>query len=231
MKLAIFDIDGTLTATSKADADCYVQVFKDQFNLEIANGDWDRFKHYTDSGIMAEIFDEEYGREPTAQEHQLTIAAFERLLRDAFDRNPTLFAAVAGASKMLDHLRKANGWAIAMATGCWRASAEFKLSMANINWRDIPIATSDDEYVRVKIMEQAQSMALSRYQVSRFERIVYIGDGIWDLISSRELGFGFIGMQHEGHHKSLSEAGAKVTIPDYRDLDGFMALLETAPTP
>jgi beta-phosphoglucomutase-like phosphatase (HAD superfamily) len=58
MKLAIFDIDGTLTETNKVDNECFVKAFADSHNITGIETDWTRYKHVTDSGIALEIFNE-----------------------------------------------------------------------------------------------------------------------------------------------------------------------------
>ncbi|MFQ5651558.1 MAG: HAD family hydrolase [bacterium] len=231
MNLAIFDIDGTLTATSKVDSDCYVQAFKEEFRLEIEDGDWSRFKNYTDSGIMVEIFQDEFGREPTPEEHQAVQLTFLKLLTRAFETSPDLFKEISGACTMLSRLRREKEWGIALATGCWRVSAEFKLDKAGFERAAIPISTCDQNVAREAIMLNALTLAKEAYEVSDFETIVYIGDGIWDMRASRKLRFGFIGVQHETYHKTALTEGAGHVIDDYRDYAAFLRLLSQARVP
>lgn len=231
MQLAIFDIDGTLTATSHVDAGCYVCAFKDAVNLEIENGGWDRFTNYTDSGIMHEIFLEAFQRGPSDKEDAAVQSRFMQLLKEAHFANPADFAQVSGAAEMLVKLRQEQNWAVAMATGCWRLSAEFKLDVNRFERDGIPISTCDEHLAREAIMQQAVEMASAAYGVPGFDRIVYIGDGVWDLRASRKLGFSFIGVQHETFHKKLENEGARVIIQNYENYPAFLRLLHEAPVP
>ncbi len=43
-------------------------------------------------------------------------------------------------------------------------------------------------------MEIAAGRARDFYDCSKFERVVYLGDGSWDLQASRDLGYSFIGI-------------------------------------
>ncbi len=232
MNLAIFDIDGTLTATSSVDCECYVSAFKEVFGLEIQNSNWERFTHYTDSGIMAQVFQEAYNRLPSADEHAKIRQEFARRLQQAYKSQPERFPAITGSTSMLQRLAKEPDWKLALATGCWRVSAEFKLNMAGFEGDGIPLSTCDEVIDREAIMQNAVKLAREAYGIKAFDKIVYIGDGIWDVKASRKLGFGFVGIEYENHHQSrLENAGAPVIISDYNDYDLFIELLRTAPTP
>ncbi len=231
MQLAIFDIDGTLTATSKVDADCYVQAVKDVFSIDVDGSDWSQFRHYTDSGIFSDVFKQARGRRPTVEEDKLVQKRFLNLMREAFNTSPELFAEVPGAIKMLQQLRLTENWVVALATGCWRLSAEMKLDCAGFEWAALPLATCDGFYRREDIMRDSLKQALQTYAVEQFEKIVYIGDGIWDVRGSRNLGFGFVGIQHENHDSKLAEEGAGQIIPNYQDINGFLMALEKAGPP
>ena len=62
MKLAIFDIDGTLTRTNEVDEICFVQAFADAHAITGFDTNWDGYRHATDSGITIQIFQDRFGR-------------------------------------------------------------------------------------------------------------------------------------------------------------------------
>ena len=66
--LILFDIDGTLTQSVDADAECFLRALEDEFGLREINDDWSLYPHCTDSGILATIFQERRGRTPTSAE-------------------------------------------------------------------------------------------------------------------------------------------------------------------
>jgi phosphoglycolate phosphatase-like HAD superfamily hydrolase len=45
MRLVIFDIDGTLTQTMKADAECFLRSLADVCGFCGVDTDWSRYKH------------------------------------------------------------------------------------------------------------------------------------------------------------------------------------------
>jgi len=68
MRLVIFDIDGTLTQTMKADEECFVRSLAAVCGLSDVDTDWSRYKHATDSGIFREIHQTRTGRLPSPSE-------------------------------------------------------------------------------------------------------------------------------------------------------------------
>ena len=48
MTATIFDIDGTLTNTTKVDDKCFIQAFENVFGIDISNQDWSELKHVTE---------------------------------------------------------------------------------------------------------------------------------------------------------------------------------------
>jgi hypothetical protein len=70
MKLAIFDIDVTLTATNDVDDVCFVQAQADAHGISGINTDWASHTHTTDSAITSQIYQERFAREPELVELQ-----------------------------------------------------------------------------------------------------------------------------------------------------------------
>jgi beta-phosphoglucomutase-like phosphatase (HAD superfamily) len=68
MKLAIFDIDGTLTQTNDIDTQCYVKAFAEEFQITGINTNWSDYGHTTDSAISIQIFQDFWGRAPKEEE-------------------------------------------------------------------------------------------------------------------------------------------------------------------
>jgi len=155
MKLAIFDIDGTLAATSKVDADCYVQAVQEVLNILIDDSDWSNFRNYTDSGILAEVFENAHNLKIDAGSAAAVESRFIELLEDKKVQAPELFNEVTGAVAMLNSLQEKSDWRVSFATGCWRKSAELKLSQIGIEPEKLALATCDKFYGREEIMLDA----------------------------------------------------------------------------
>jgi beta-phosphoglucomutase-like phosphatase (HAD superfamily) len=65
MRLVIFDIDGTLTQTMSADAECFVRSLADVCGFTDVDTDWSHYRHATDSGIFQDIYEARAGRSPS----------------------------------------------------------------------------------------------------------------------------------------------------------------------
>lgn len=235
MKLAVFDLDGTLALTNEVDSRCYLAAFREALDLDGFDGDWSLFPHRTDSGIGRELYRRCVGRPPEMAELDRARARFVELLEDALELDAAAFRPVPGAPALLDAL-PGHGWEVALATGGWRASAELKLRAAGLEAvvRDAPLITADDGISRREIVEGAIRAAGRRYLAGRsgaFERVVCLGDGTWDLAVAAELGVPFVGVTAEGDARSLREAGASHLLPDYADRPAALRALEESAPP
>ncbi len=231
MKLAIFDIDGTLTNTNSVDDQCFVQALAEAHAITNINTDWASYPHTTDSGIMAHVFQQQFGRDPREPELGKFKNSFVTLLNEQYKSNSSGFAEIAGAAFALDRLQQEPDWAIAIATGCWRASALLKLSAASLDIEGAPAAYAEDGLSREEILESAVSQSLEAHGESSFEKIVSIGDGLWDVRTARRLGFAFLGIGSGQAATMLHQAGAKHVIEDFTDYDRFISVLNEAETP
>ena len=228
MILAVFDIDGTLVDTGQVDNECYLQALEKAFGIAMTNPNWETFPDVTDSGIFRDIFSSRFNRPPNAGETILFIQTFVALLKEAFSVSPDRFKEIPGARALLDELSRSSNFTVALATGGWGASAEFKLKCANININDYPFATANDAYARADIVTAAVQRARRRLKVHGFSRVVLIGDGSWDIHTARDLGHPFIGVGPEAMFKS---EGVVHSVLDYLDQDGFKTLLHIASPP
>src|SRR6185503_17422422 len=178
MQLAIFDIDGTLTQSCEIDDHCFAQAFADEFDIVSGPEQWHACPHITDSGLTHHILTDHLGRAPFDTEANQVQRRFLQLLTEAVAAAPHLLPPISGAEKVFEHLRQESDWAVAIATGCWQASAHFKLRHAQINFDGIPTACADAWLAREAILSDAIQQAQSHYQTI-FDRVVYIGDGLW----------------------------------------------------
>lgn len=230
MKLAIFDIDGTLTKTNDVDTQCFVKAFALN-GIEDINTNWASYGHTTDSGITLQIFQEFFGRVPQESELSRLQHRFVDLLQEQYTKDNILFAEVPGASVMLRRLRETEDWAIAFATGGWSASACMKLDSAKLDVGQLPIASADDGISREDIVKTAISRAKAVYNQLDFEKIVCIGDGIWDVLTAVQLQLGFVGVASGEQKIILQDAGVEQIIEDFVNFDDFLQALNTASIP
>ncbi|MCI0338313.1 MAG: haloacid dehalogenase-like hydrolase [Acidobacteria bacterium] len=231
MKLVIFDIDGTLTQTSRVDAICFARALAEIHAINVDEADWVDCPHVSDTGVTHYLFQQRFGRAPQGHEEQMIKERLVRLLEEHHELDRSYFAEVPGAMGMLNRLKQKRDWFRAIATGCWQPSAEMKLRAASLDYEGVPGGFAEDGVARETIVSAAISRSISYYQRECFDRIVSIGDGVWDVRTAANLGLAFVGIARGARAEALSEAGAKQIIPDFEDQDHFFALLEKAEVP
>ena len=225
MRLVVFDIDGTLTQTMKADEECFVRSLFEVCGFNDVDTDWSRYKHATDSGVFHEIYESRAGRSPSPREISRFRKHFVGLLAQVSSK--AAFAAVTGAPLLLSRLADSAEHRVALATGAWRDSARLKMTSAGLRYDDYPAASSDDALDRESIIRLSMHRAAERY--GRVGSTVYVGDGVWDARACRSIGIPFIGIATDGRAARLSAEGAVSVFPDLSDPDLFLSSLhETA---
>jgi phosphoglycolate phosphatase-like HAD superfamily hydrolase len=194
MNLVMLDIDGTLTQSFELDGDVFVIAIAEMFGSPQIDLNLNEFIDVTSLGVTLEELQRILGRVPTGEEIKAVKHRVLHHLERMYQESADTFSEVPGASLFLRQLRKLDGVGIAIGTGAWHSEALFKLRASNLNVDGIPIATSDDDRNRRRIMEIAAERARVYYGYSSFGRVVYMGDGPWDLQASRSLGYTFIGI-------------------------------------
>lgn len=228
-RAAIFDLDGTLTATNEIDSKCYVEAFEAEFGFTPCS-DWSSYEHCTDEGIAVEALTRGLGTAPSVARIQGLKARFVERLRKAASSSPNAFLPIPGAIELVEHLLGA-GWAVHIATGAWLPSARIKLAAAGLPV-GIPVSASDGVPSRVAIVTAAIGAARAATGCTEM-RAVAVGDASWDVDAAAKLALPFLGVGDGWRRDLLLAAGAGVIIPDYLDLARAVACLEAAapPTP
>lgn len=221
MHLVVFDIDGTLTDTNAVDERVFLKTFEKLYGLTGLSSNWLAYKESTDSGIAAEIIASRLGRSYTDQDFAEIQNTFSDFLRDEPD---TCFKEVPGASKILESLRSESNTFVSIATGAWKKSALTKLSRAGIDIGGIEAAFANDAHRRADIIQTSIRRAEDRAG-TRFDKITYVGDGLWDFRASRELGIRFVGRHSDG--QALKNEGAEIILKDYRGFADILTMLKS----
>ena len=216
--MVVFDLDGTLTATNEVDSWCFVEAVQGEFGFT-PNDDWSSYEHCTDEGIAREAITAHLGAAPSVEQLEQLKKRFGDLLAEAAVAMPHLFALIPGARELLRYLSE-TGWAVSIATGAWRISAELKLEAAGLS-DPIPLFCSDGLPSREAILTAAIGSAPAA-------RVVAVGDGIWDVKAAARLGLPFVGIGDGARAQALCAAGAAVVLPDYLDLPAAVRSLELA---
>ena len=231
MKLAIFDIDGTLTDTNNVDEECFIKAFSEVHSVAYIDTDWALYPHTTDSGIAFHIFQTRFGRNPSEIELETFKSCFVNMLAAQYQYASSSFAEIAGAALALSFLRRDSEWAVAIATGCWLESALLKLNAAGVDTDGMPVACAEDGLSREEILQAAVLRALKQYQANNFEKVVSIGDGVWDVRTARNLNFAFLGVGCGETAVRLRQAGATHVLENFSDYQQLVRLLGEAQVP
>jgi phosphoglycolate phosphatase-like HAD superfamily hydrolase len=194
--MVVFDVDGTLLGGEQTDWACFDAAFLEIAGFALDRGFFNRIEEVTAQAVVHQAL-----AHLSLEERKLKEAAMARryleLLKEACVADPNSFPAADGAAALLRDLRARN-IPVAIATGDWRPSIEFKLKAAGIAFEGIPIATSSDFYSRADIIAGAVAKA-----GGIVTEAVYVGDGLWDMRACRKLGIPFIGV---GHRREMLQA-------------------------
>lgn len=215
--LIIFDIDGTLCDTHDVDARCHIEAIESVTGHSLASVDWSRYPEATSAAIVQDLLSE-IGIPDVVATEQLILDEFVARLGAEAQREPALFKPVDGALELFEELRRAEKHKIAIATGCWRESARLKLSRSGFVIGDVPFASSSDTRRRADIITLAASRA--GYGVGD---ALYVGDGLWDLKATCELGMRFVGVGRR--HELLREHGASQVLATFAERSQFFRFL------
>ena len=98
-----------------------------------------------------------------------------------------------GAKNAIDSLRNASQF-FCFATGSLPKPAQIKLNQCNIWNTPELIATSKTSLNREGFVLDAIKRSKLYYNISHFDEIISVGDGIWDLKTAQNLDLNFIGI-------------------------------------
>jgi phosphoglycolate phosphatase-like HAD superfamily hydrolase len=207
--LIIFDIDGTITDSVKIHQKAFVEALHD---LGITNMDsnFKAYKHHTDSYIAKVIFENDTKEEFTNSK----IREFEAFLMKRM--SDSKISEILGAKKLIDYLKSKTEFAISYATGSLKKPAEFKLNAIGIDYAKEQLVASNNIFERENIVLQAIKNASVFYGINNFERIISVGDGLWDLKTANNLNIEFIGIG-KSNKDILSENGMKYYFDNLED--------------
>lgn len=213
MTATIFDIDGTLTDTTKVDDKCFIQAFENVFGIDISNQDWSELKNVTDWGITKEIIYKNWNRKPTKAEYEKLELNFVRLLKNELEKDKIQFREINGATDFIEQLNKKTDVIIGIATGGWEKSATLKLKAIGIEPTKFAFSNSSRFIEREKILSDTINQIIEMTD-KQIKRIIYFGDGTWDFLTCERLGIDFIGIDSKENGK-LKKIGAKNIFKDF----------------
>jgi len=210
-KLLIFDIDGTLVDSTTAYHEVVIKAMKEMGFVTI-DTNFNALKHHTDSYAL--LFN--YEKNFTNRFSETLLDDFEELLVKYLKQQPSTIE-IKGAKKSVESLKDSE-YAIVFATGSLPQAALLKMKEAGI-WIDNKVlATSKTSFTREGFVLEAIEKAKSYYNVSNFEQIIAVGDGVWDLKTAQNLNLDFIGIGAKNKEVMLQE-GMQHWFEDFTNFD------------
>jgi beta-phosphoglucomutase-like phosphatase (HAD superfamily) len=185
MHAVILDIDGTLLNSKEIDDRLYLAAVRRVLGQAKVRESWGLYRNVTDAGILGEILKD---NSLTGSVALVTAVRdnFVESIREHVERSGP-FTEIPGAREFVAGLRASKRDRVAYATGGWSASASIKLASAGFPVQGIPLASSDDYPDRESIMVHALKQL-----GGEFQSVTYYGDGEWDEVASRNLGWNFV---------------------------------------
>lgn len=219
MNLIIFDVDETLVFSDKLDSKSFAATYQQVYGHPFPTINWHDFPHVTDWTIFQTAFKQHFGRSAADEEIQFFHDCFVREITENRRRCPADFYAVPGAAAAMQRLSAMEDVALGVATGGWKKPAEVKLSHVGIDHSHFFFHGGDWKETREHILEAVLEDAAVVH--GSFERVVYVGDALWDVRTTRNLNMNFLGIRRRKDFSYLQEAGAASVISDYLDFDRF----------
>ncbi len=208
--LYIFDIDGTLTDSVPM---YLMSVTNAMLKIGIVDidTDYNNYKYHTDSYALRYNYERNFSRDMPKS----LLKDFENSLLEEM----SVFSPVneiKGAKALIKFL-KDNQVSFCFATGALPKPAIVKLEQCDIWYDKELLATSLTSESREGFVLDAVEKAKKYFKRTGFNKIVSVGDGVWDLKTAQNLSFDFVGIGDK-NKKKLLEYGATQC---YSDLEAF----------
>ncbi|MGH1335015.1 MAG: HAD family hydrolase [Aureispira sp.] len=204
--LIVFDIDGTLTDSVALHQNAF-RAMLSLIGIEQSPTRFHSFKHHTDSFIVKELY--ELDRKEAFPLSK--IIAFEKGLTEKICAQP--IKEIKGALQLLQQIENHPNYGVCFATGSLLRPAQYKLEAIGLQYEQALLVASDEIYERKNIVAQAIQQAKAFYKVSHFNRIIAVGDGLWDLQAAQNLQLEFIGVGL-ANKQVLEDHGASIVLED-----------------
>ena len=122
----MFDMDGTLTDSFAIDENCYVLAIEQALKLQGVVTEWDSYLHASSSYCLEEIVRRHRGTVPDPLESRAVQSRMVALMDEIKTLRGRGTCEIPGAAAVIPALL-ARGYAVAIASGDWEATARHKL--------------------------------------------------------------------------------------------------------
>lgn len=208
--LVIFDIDGTLLQSAGLHHDLISAILLAD-GLDVTFQPWGAYRHYTDLGVLDELYRHARGRPISAPE----LSRYDALYEDALQQHVAAngLPEITGAKALLTALAERTEVAVAFATGSLRRMAALKLSTLGIDAEGVALATGGEHLTREDIVRNAVYQVVGDDDACVHK--VILGDGVWDQRTAANLGIPFVALETGTH---VFDATPALTLFDFTDL-------------
>ena len=210
-KLAIFDIDGTLTDSVKIHQSAFVKALNN-FGLSNFDTHWSSYKHHTDSYIFKTIFEAQLKKPIIHTDIERFEDLLYELISEAIIQDP--LKEIEGAKTFLSALTQNSDYDIVFATGSLFKPAKLKLEQVGISLPDTLIISANQIFSRDELVLKAIETATVFY-AHTYEQIISFGDGLWDYETSKNITIDFIGINNE----KLKEFNVPLFYVNFTDIE------------
>ncbi|HCE3035043.1 TPA: HAD family hydrolase [Vibrio parahaemolyticus] len=194
MNHVMLDIDGTLIQSYEFDEKCFVDAVYEITGLELSS-DWGSYPYVTDRGILKTFIERQAPQYSLEELEDLVKPVFIRNIQRTINSEPA--KEVPGAREFVSYLMNSDKHVVSIATGGWSETAKLKLESAGFELEGLTIASSNDHYSRIKIMEVAKSQTDSTQNLP----VTYFGDAAWDVKACEELGVNLVIVGERVNHQ------------------------------
>ncbi len=227
--LIIFDVDGTLVYSNKVDSQCFAETYQEIYQLPFPTIDWSTYPHVSDTTIFKTVIERHFQRTYTQIELETFHDAFVRRIEREREQHPEKFFIVPGARETVENLLADEQFVVGIATGGWRRPAQLKLDHVGIPHEAIHFHGADNKFTRESIIQAVLDDA--HEEEANIQRVVYVGDAIWDVTTTRNMSMPLIGIRRNNDRHILLEAGVEHVIQDYLDYSTVLDLIAKAVPP
>lgn len=229
MLFVLFDVDGTLVYSGSRDSQTFAETYEVIFGAPMPGIDWHSYPHMTDTTILILMIQSQFNRPCQLDELQAFESLYVEKLAEKRRSQPDHYRMVPGAKAMVEYLSDQSNVAIGVATGGWYKPQALKLDHVSIKYDHLFFHGANGHVTREGILQAAIDEA--RYHHPEINRVVYVGDALWDVKTTRNMNMPFIGIRWQGDHHVLETAGAQHVLQNFSDQSAFLSALEQAQAP